>query len=729
MLLAGLIDSDGSYHDSSLHFAFTQAERWHKTLFENVLFLARSLGFNANYTRHWREGGFCESLQAELPAGWCLSMKVTGDIDRVPTLLPRKQARKRSDRDWSVHSVMQVKQRQQPEMYAGFLVDGNKRFLRSDFLVVHNSGFEESMKFKKLTNAQRSGLNQIPNRRFTLWWSPTINRANVYVGFQVQLDLTGIFMHGKIPTLKISLIQIFRAHLWQKIHESIVMDLCLRDDQLVLGADGSHIRAGDVRVGTSVVGDDGLPTTVTAITTGHADMFHFHPVVEKEGALSEKGFVCTPNHLVCLKLPKPYLGTEDNGVMVHFSALVDDETLGFQRFKKCSTLVRVDPNQFGMLEEDAQTRCKAAAEEYYASARAAGCDVRLVHKKTRTQYQVKVLSTSPDTDFTQGSFDFSYGMHYRSGVPTWEDAHAVAANLLAAKEKESECLSWEVKAKDYAAFAEAFPGLAKECRMFRNPAQSADWEKETDMQDLAESMGITQHELGWLIGLWLGDGKLADCRITVDLEGDAESLHRLEEICVKMGLQVSVPAQTPSQEAIGDNSRMVPALQRPPGRAHAGRVQLPRSQDREEELQVLERVLEHAFEAQAQRGGQAAERGDHGQARGHSGDLPPGSSGWRPRQRWPPGHLGRLGTGTTSSRSRPITAASSFWCSGWRGASAAAPTSARRPTPTLARRRACTLATISASAALPSSRRWTWPSRGSGSPLRRWRGSTCRTRC
>ena len=29
-------------------------------------------------------------------------------------------------------------------------------------------------------------------------------------GFQVQLDLTGIFMHGKIPTLKISLIQIFR---------------------------------------------------------------------------------------------------------------------------------------------------------------------------------------------------------------------------------------------------------------------------------------------------------------------------------------------------------------------------------------------------------------------------------------------------------------------------------------------------------------------------------------
>lgn len=93
------------------------------------------------------------------------------------------------------------------------------------------SGFEESMKYKKLTNAQRSGLSQIPNRRFTLWWSPTINRANVYVGFQVQLDLTGIFMHGKLPTLKISYISIFRAHLWQKIHESVTIDLAQVFDQ------------------------------------------------------------------------------------------------------------------------------------------------------------------------------------------------------------------------------------------------------------------------------------------------------------------------------------------------------------------------------------------------------------------------------------------------------------------------------------------------------------------
>ena len=60
---------------------------------------------------------------------------------------------------------------------------------------------------------------------FTLCWSPTFDRANVYAGFQVQLNLTGIFMHGKIPTLKISLIQIFREYLWQ---ENRLSWICIR---------------------------------------------------------------------------------------------------------------------------------------------------------------------------------------------------------------------------------------------------------------------------------------------------------------------------------------------------------------------------------------------------------------------------------------------------------------------------------------------------------------------
>ena len=56
-----------------------------------------------------------------------------------------KQARACSNRDWFVHGVQRVVQKEQPQAFAGFLVDGNKRFLRSDFLVVHNSSFEDTL--------------------------------------------------------------------------------------------------------------------------------------------------------------------------------------------------------------------------------------------------------------------------------------------------------------------------------------------------------------------------------------------------------------------------------------------------------------------------------------------------------------------------------------------------------------------------------------------------------
>lgn len=88
------------------------------------------------------------------------------------------------------------------------------------------AGHEDALAARRLTNAQRAGLSQIPNRRFVLWWSPTINRAAVYVGFGVQLDLTGVVLHGKLPTLKVALVHVFRGHLWQKIHEALVMDVC-----------------------------------------------------------------------------------------------------------------------------------------------------------------------------------------------------------------------------------------------------------------------------------------------------------------------------------------------------------------------------------------------------------------------------------------------------------------------------------------------------------------------
>ncbi|KAF7930331.1 uncharacterized protein EAE98_004732 [Botrytis deweyae] len=221
-VLAGLIDSDGWYVYPENMLGFAQR---HKTLFWDVVALARSLGLSVWTTKCMKWDPSHSRKTPELVA------QISGNVKEVPCLLLRKKGSERYIPQTHSFKIKDISLESEATKWAGFRVDKDQLYLRHDYLVLHNSGFEESMKFKKLTNAQRSGLNQIPNRRFTLWWSPTINRANVYVGFQVQLDLTGIFLHGKIPTLKISLIQIFRAHLWQKIHESVVMDLAQVFDQ------------------------------------------------------------------------------------------------------------------------------------------------------------------------------------------------------------------------------------------------------------------------------------------------------------------------------------------------------------------------------------------------------------------------------------------------------------------------------------------------------------------
>ncbi|TNJ26923.1 putative Splicing factor-like protein [Giardia muris] len=75
------------------------------------------------------------------------------------------------------------------------------------------------------TRAQIHGQSQLPNRRFALWWSPTLNRSSVYVGFEAQIDLTGIFMCGRLATLKTLYVSLFRCHLWQSLHDSLSTDL------------------------------------------------------------------------------------------------------------------------------------------------------------------------------------------------------------------------------------------------------------------------------------------------------------------------------------------------------------------------------------------------------------------------------------------------------------------------------------------------------------------------
>ena len=89
----------------------------------------------------------------------------------------------------------------------------------------NSNSFELSKRDAKITKAQRGGLTNVPNRRFALWWSPTINRSNVFSNAALQLPTTGIFMHGKLVAIQKSLIGVFDKNRWSRTHQGIVEDM------------------------------------------------------------------------------------------------------------------------------------------------------------------------------------------------------------------------------------------------------------------------------------------------------------------------------------------------------------------------------------------------------------------------------------------------------------------------------------------------------------------------
>lgn len=131
-LLAGIIDSDGHYQRNMKQYEITfKSEK----LFDDVLFLARSLGFSAyKYTKKAKCGNTSKT-------GTYFRMNITGmDMNLIPSLLERKQCKETERRKNPLLTGFKINILDVKENYYGFSVDGNNRYLMDDFTVTHNCG-------------------------------------------------------------------------------------------------------------------------------------------------------------------------------------------------------------------------------------------------------------------------------------------------------------------------------------------------------------------------------------------------------------------------------------------------------------------------------------------------------------------------------------------------------------------------------------------------------------
>lgn len=132
-LLAGLIDTDGSYDKKGKGYDFIQKN---EKLVDDIIFVARSLGFTA-IKKQCKKSCMYKGEKRE---GTYFRVFIYGnDIDKIPVKIERKRTQTNSRVKNSLVSGFEVIPKGHGE-YFGFSLDGNRRFCLTSFEVARNTG-------------------------------------------------------------------------------------------------------------------------------------------------------------------------------------------------------------------------------------------------------------------------------------------------------------------------------------------------------------------------------------------------------------------------------------------------------------------------------------------------------------------------------------------------------------------------------------------------------------
>ena len=168
-VLAGLIDSDGHYSRNCFEFV----QKNERTM-DDLIYVARSLGFAAYKSQKkttWTHKGVKKY-------GTAWRCTISGDLELIPTKIPRKQATPRKQKKDVLVTGFKVEELPEDNYY-GFTLDGNHRFLLGDFTVNHNTCTsivvgEAYKAFKKMSTDYET------RRKKIIYVAPLSVRENVY---------------------------------------------------------------------------------------------------------------------------------------------------------------------------------------------------------------------------------------------------------------------------------------------------------------------------------------------------------------------------------------------------------------------------------------------------------------------------------------------------------------------------------------------------------------------
>lgn len=147
-VLAGIIDTDGYVKSKNVVGGMSfEIEMSRKNLIEEIAMLARSCGFRCKLSERTRGRGYFNGHFVNSQTEYTVTIK--GDIDRIPTLIKRKQVLLRRISESTI-TKLDVEQAGIGE-YVGITLEytGKKTdnlFFLKDFTIVHNCGSNPTMR-------------------------------------------------------------------------------------------------------------------------------------------------------------------------------------------------------------------------------------------------------------------------------------------------------------------------------------------------------------------------------------------------------------------------------------------------------------------------------------------------------------------------------------------------------------------------------------------------------
>jgi len=129
-LLAGLMDSDGHMHENSYDII-----QKNETLLDDIIFIARSLGFAAYKTECKK---YCMYKGEKKEETYYRTYIHGKGLEEIPVKCPRKKANPRKQMKDALNTRIKL-EKLEIDNYYGFEIDGNRRFVLGDNTVTHNT--------------------------------------------------------------------------------------------------------------------------------------------------------------------------------------------------------------------------------------------------------------------------------------------------------------------------------------------------------------------------------------------------------------------------------------------------------------------------------------------------------------------------------------------------------------------------------------------------------------